>query len=62
MPVSVGVTVERKLNDYLGIETGLLLFKFPLGRAAFTILSWYSVKINVTLLDTKKADLLRALQ
>lgn len=24
MPVSVGVTVERKLNDYLGIETGLL--------------------------------------
>ena len=24
MPVSAGVTVERKLNDYLGIETGLL--------------------------------------
>ena len=24
MPISAGVTVERKLNDYLGIETGLL--------------------------------------
>ena len=24
IPVSAGVTVERKLNDYLGIETGLL--------------------------------------
>lgn len=56
MPVSVGVTVERKLNDYLGIETGLLYSNL---RSAGQHLHYLGipVKINVTLLDTKKVDL-----
>ena len=56
MPVSVGVTVERKLNDYLGIETGLLYSNLRLAGQHLHYLG-IPVKINVTLLDTKKVDL-----
>ena len=56
MPVSAGVTVERKLNDYLGIETGLLYSNL---RSAGQHLHYLGIplKANVTLMDTKKVDL-----
>lgn len=56
MPVSAGVTVERKLNDFLGIETGLLYSNL---RSAGQHLHYLGipVKVNVTLVDTKKVDL-----
>lgn len=56
MPVSAGVTVERKLNDHLGIETGLLYSNL---RSAGQHLHYLGipVKLNLTLLDTKKVDL-----
>ena len=56
MPISAGVTVERKLNDYLGIETGLLYSNL---RSAGQHLHYLGipVRVNVTLIDTKKVDL-----
>lgn len=56
MPVSAGLTVERKLNDYLGIETGLLYSNL---RSAGQHLHYLGipVRVNVTLMDTKKIDL-----
>lgn len=56
MPVSAGVTAERKLNDYIGIETGLLYSNL---RSAGQHLHYLGipVKVNVTLLDTPKVDL-----
>ena len=56
MPVSAGVTVERKLNESLGIETGLLYSNL---RSAGQHLHYLGipVKVNVTLVDTKKFDL-----
>lgn len=56
MPISAGVTVERKLNDYLGIETGLLYSNL---RSAGQHLHYLGipVRVNVTLMDTKKVDL-----
>ena len=56
MPVSAGVTVERKVNDFLGIETGLLYSNL---RSAGQHLHYLGipVKVNVTLVDTKKIDL-----
>lgn len=55
IPVSAGVTVERKLNDYLGIETGLLYSNL---RSAGQHLHYLGipVRVNVTLVDTKKVD------
>ncbi|WP_294628826.1 outer membrane beta-barrel protein [uncultured Bacteroides sp.] len=56
MPVSAGVTVERKLNDYLGIETGLLYSNL---RSAGQQLHYLGipVRMNVLLLEAKKVDL-----
>ena len=56
MPISTGVTVERTLNDYLGIETGLLYSNL---RSAGQQLHYLGipVKVNFTLMDTKKIDL-----
>lgn len=56
MPISTGITVERKLNDYLGIETGLLYSNL---RSAGQSLHYLGVplKVNFTLVDTKKFDL-----
>ena len=56
MPVSAGVTVERKLTESLGIETGLLYSNL---RSAGQHLHYLGipVKVNVTLVDTKKFDL-----
>ena len=56
MPVSAGVTVERKLNDYLGIETGLLYSNLHSEAQQLHYLG-IPVKLNVTMLDTKKIDL-----
>ena len=56
MPISAGVTVERKLNDYLGIETGLLYSNL---RSEGQHLHYLGIplKANITLMDTKKIDL-----
>lgn len=56
MPLSAGVTVERKLNDFLGIETGLLYSNL---RSAGQQLHYLGipVRMNLTLVDTKKVDL-----
>ena len=56
MPLEAGVTVERKLTDQLGIETGLLYSNL---RSAGQHLHYLGipVKLNLTLLDTKKIDL-----
>ena len=56
MPVSAGVTVERKINEYLGIETGLLYSNL---RSAGQHLHYLGipVKINVTLADTRKVGI-----
>lgn len=56
MPVSAGVTVERKLNDFLGIETGLLYSNLRSAGRHLHCLG-IPVKVNVTWLDTKKIDL-----
>ena len=55
MPVSAGVTVERKLNESLGIETGLLYSNL---RSAGQHLHYLGipVKVNVTLVDTKNPN------
>ena len=49
-------SVVRKLNDYLGIETGLLYSNL---RSAGQHLHYLGipVRVNVTLVDTKKIDL-----
>lgn len=56
MPVSVGLTVERKLNNFLGIETGALYSNL---RSAGQHLHYLGIplKMNVTLVDTKKIGL-----
>lgn len=56
MPVSVGATIERKLNKYLGIETGLLYSNL---RSAGQHLHYLGIplKANITLFDTNKLDL-----
>ena len=56
MPISAGVTVERKLNDYLGIETGLVYSNL---RSEGQHLHYLGIplKANITLMDTKKIDL-----
>lgn len=56
MPVSAGLTVERQLNKYLGIETGLLYSNL---RSAGQQLHYLGipVKMNVTLFETNKIDI-----
>lgn len=56
MPVSAGVTVERKLNDYLAIETGLLYSNLRSEGQKLHYLG-IPVKMNVTWVDTKKVNL-----
>ncbi|MCR2004412.1 porin family protein [Bacteroides acidifaciens] len=56
MPLSAGVTVERKLNDYLGIETGLLYSNLR-SEGQYLHYLGIPVRVNVTLMDTKKVDL-----
>lgn len=56
MPISVGVTVERKLNDVFGIETGLLYSNLRSESQHLHYLG-IPVKMNVTFVDTKKIDL-----
>lgn len=56
MPVSAGMTVERKLNDYLAIETGLLYSNLRSEGQKLHYLG-IPVKMNVTWVDTKKIDL-----
>lgn len=56
MPVSAGLTVERQLNHYLGIETGLLYSNL---RSAGQHLHYLGipVKMNLKLFDTNKVDI-----
>lgn len=56
MPVSVGLTIERKLNDYLGIETGLMYSNLSSTGQHLHYLG-IPLKANVTFLKTKKIDL-----
>ena len=56
MPVSAGVTLERQLNNYLGIETGLLYSNLRSDGQNLHYLG-IPVKMNVTFLNTKKVDL-----
>lgn len=55
MPVSAGVTMERKLNKFLGIETGLLYSNLRSNEQTLNYLG-IPVKFNITLADTKKVD------
>ncbi|MDD3039907.1 outer membrane beta-barrel protein [Bacteroides sp.] len=55
MPVSAGVTIERKLNNFLGIETGLLYSNLRSEEQALHYLG-IPVKLNITLANTKKVD------
>lgn len=59
MPVSAGLTVERKLNDYLGVEAGLLYSNLRSEGKSLHYLG-IPVKLNVTLMETKKVDLYAA--
>ena len=56
MPVSAGVTMERKLNKFLGIETGLLYSNLRSNEQTLNYLG-IPVKLNITLADTKKVDI-----
>lgn len=56
MPISVGVTVEKKLNKYLGIETGLLYSNLRSKGQKLHYLG-IPVKLNLTFAETKKVDL-----
>ena len=56
MPVSLGVTVERALNDYLGVEAGLLYSNLRSEGQKLHYLG-IPVKMNMTLFETKKLDL-----
>lgn len=56
MPISAGVTMERKLNNFLGIETGLLYSNLRSGEQALHYLG-IPVKLNITLANTKKVDI-----
>lgn len=56
IPVSAGVTVERKLTNYLGVESGLMYSNLR-SRGQQLHYVGIPVKMNVTLLDTKKVDL-----
>ncbi|GCB35891.1 outer membrane beta-barrel protein [Bacteroides faecalis] len=56
MPVSAGVTMERKLNKFLAIETGLLYSNLRSNEQTLNYLG-IPVKLNITLADTKKVDI-----
>lgn len=55
MPISTGVTVERKLNKYLGVETGVIYSNLRSDGQKLHYLG-VPVKMNVTLTETKKWD------
>ncbi len=55
MPISVGATVERKLNKYLGVETGIVYSNLRSEGQKLHYLG-IPVKMNVTLAETKKWD------
>lgn len=55
MPFTVGVTVEKKLNRRLGVETGLLYSRLHSDKTLHYL--GIPVKLNVTLAETRKFDL-----
>ena len=55
MPVSAGVTMERKLNRFVGIETGLLYSNLRSNEQTLNYLG-IPIKLNIKLADTKKVD------
>ena len=53
VPISAGVTVERKLNQYLGIETGILYSNLRSEGLSLHYLG-IPMRMNVQLVDKKK--------
>lgn len=56
MPVTAGVTVEKRLGKYLGIETGLAYSNLRSERKGLHYLG-IPVKVNMHLAESKKFDL-----
>ena len=56
MPVMAGVTVEKMLNKYLGVESGLTYSSLRSENQNLHYLG-VPVKVNVHLAETKKLDL-----
>ena len=56
MPISAAVTVERILNDYVGVETGVIYSNLRSKGQSLHYLG-VPVKVNVTMMNTKKVDL-----
>lgn len=56
MPVTVGVTIEKSLNKYIALETGLQYANLRSDGQSLHYLG-IPVKMNVKLIDTKKLDL-----
>lgn len=55
MPVSAGITIEKKLNKYIGLETGVMYTNLRSKGQRLHYLG-IPVKMNVTLAETKKLD------
>ena len=55
MPLTAGVTVERSLNNWLALETGIRYNRLPADRTLHTLA--IPVKLNMTLASTPKVDL-----
>lgn len=56
MPVAVGLTVEKSLNKYIALETGLLYSSLRSDGQSLHYLG-IPVKMNVALVDSKRFDL-----
>lgn len=54
MPFTAGLTVERNLNKYLSLETGLQYNCLPAGRTIHTLA--VPVKLNAVLASSRKVD------
>lgn len=55
MPLTAGVTVERNLNNWLALETGIQYNRLHADRTLHTL--GIPVKLNMTLASTPKVDL-----
>ena len=55
MPVTVGLTVEKKINKHLAVETGLLYSSLRAGQNLHYL--GIPVKLNVTLAEMPKLDI-----
>lgn len=55
MPLTAGVTVERSLNNWLALETGIQYNRLHADRTLHTL--GIPVKLNMTLASTPRVDL-----